>query len=73
MSSFGDAQLSASSVTTSVSGAGTSSKHSTVIGSGLLAVGSVTSLTVIVCSTSVKLPAQSVILYVLTIVNPPFA
>ena len=73
VSSFGDAQLSASSVTTSGSGSGTSSTHSTVIGSGLLAVGSVTSLTVIVCSTSVKLPAQSVILYVRVITNPPSA
>jgi len=56
-----------------MSGSGTSSKHSTVTGFGLLAVGLVLSSTVIVCSTSVELPAQSVILYVLVITVPPLA
>ncbi len=41
-------QLSASSVTTVISEAGTATEHSTTIGRGLLAVGCVTSSTVIV-------------------------
>ena len=73
VSSFGAAQLSAASVTTLMSSVGTSSIHSTVTGSGLLAVGSVTSFTVIVCSTVIEFPAQSVTLYVRVITVPPSA
>jgi hypothetical protein len=62
-------QLSASSVTTVISGAGTSAAHSTLIGAGLLAVGLVTSLIVIVWVTLIELPQSSVTLYVLVIVS----
>ncbi len=55
-------QLSASSVTTVISEAGTSKIHSTVTGNGLLAVGFVMSLTVIVWSTVIELPQSSVTL-----------
>ena len=55
-------QLSASSVTTVISGAGTSAAHSTLIGAGLLAVGSVTSLIVMAWVTLIELPQSSVTL-----------
>jgi len=55
-------QLSASSVTTVISGAGTSPEHWTLTGAGLLAVGSTVSSTVIVCSTVIELPQSSVTL-----------
>ena len=46
-------QLSASSVTTVISVAGTSNIHSTLTATGLEAVGSVISFTVIVCVTKI--------------------
>jgi hypothetical protein len=55
-------QLSASSVTTVTSGAGTLAAHSTLIGNGLLAVGGVISFIVIVCVTFIELPQSSVTL-----------
>ena len=55
-------QLSASSVTTVISAAGTSAAHSTLTGAGLLAVGGVTSLIVIVWVTLIELPQSSVTL-----------
>src|SRR5512143_3101385 len=60
-------QLSASSVTTDMSAAGTSPMHCTFIGAGLLAVGSVSSLTVIVWVTVMLLLQSSVILWVLVL------
>ena len=62
-------QLSASSVTTLMSTAGTSSIHSTFTATGLLAVGSVISLTVIVCVTLMEFPQLSVTEYVLVITS----
>src|SRR4030065_379262 len=58
-------QLSASSVTTMISGAGPSAMHCTFTGAGLLAVGLVLSTAVIVCVTLMLLPQSSVTLYVL--------
>src|SRR4030042_1577193 len=58
-------QLSASSVTNVISGAGTSAMHCTFTGAGLLAVGLVLSIAVIVCVTLMLLPQSSVTLYVL--------
>ena len=55
-------QLSASSVTTVITEAGTSATHSTLTPAGLLAVGSVISSTVIVCVTRIWLPQSSVTL-----------
>ena len=46
-------QLSASSMTTLISGVGTSKIHSTLIAVGFEAVGAVMSLTVIVCVTRI--------------------
>ena len=60
-------QLSASSVTTVISGTGTSPVHCTVTGAGLLAVGLVVSSMLIVCVAVLKLPHASVTLYVLVI------
>src|SRR4030042_366161 len=58
-------QLSASSFTTVISGAGTSAMHCTFTGVGLLAVGLVLSTAVIVCVTLMLFPQSSVTLYVL--------
>src|SRR6185503_16477244 len=60
----GTEQLSASSVTTVISGVGTSAIHCTVNGRGLLAVGGVVSSTVMVCVTVIAFPQASVTLYV---------
>src|SRR5678815_5668030 len=49
-------QLSASSVTTVISGAGTLAIHCTVTGAGLEAVGKISSFTVMVCVTVIELP-----------------
>src|ERR1051325_69869 len=65
-------QLSASSVTTAGFGDGIELKHSTLMSDGLLAVGFVTSCTLIVCITVIELPEQSVTLYVrCTVTGPP--
>ena len=55
-------QLSASSVTTVTSGAGTSATHSTLMSGGLEAVGSVVSLMIIFCTTLMELLQSSVML-----------
>src|SRR5436189_5280748 len=64
---IGPVQLSASSVTTVASGAGTSAIHVTVTGAGLLAVYGTKSCTVIVSVAVILLPHASVTLYVLVI------
>ena len=55
----GIVQLSASSVTTSIFGNGTSEIHETVIGTGLLAVGKIVSSIVINCVTLIAFPHTS--------------
>src|SRR6185295_9477249 len=62
-------QLSASSVTTLEFGATISLKHSTFCATGLLAVGLVTSSTLMVWYTLIEFPEQSVTLYVLVTVT----
>ena len=62
-------QLSAASVTTETSGAGTSPTHSTVSPIGFEAVGGVISLTVMVWVTFIELPQSSVTLYVRVMVS----
>ena len=62
-------QLSASSVTTETSGAGTSEIHSTVIFAGLLAVGGTLSSTVTVAVQLDELPLSSVTVNV-TVLSP---
>ena len=62
-------QLSKAFVTTEISEAGISSKHSTLISVGVSAVGSVTSRIIILCSTLIEFPHESVTLYVLVIVS----
>jgi hypothetical protein len=55
-------QLSASSITTLISGAGISAMHCTLTGAGLEAVGLVLSIAVMVWVTLVELPQSSVTL-----------
>ena len=62
-------QLSAASVTTEISAAGTSLIHSTVIPAGFEAVGGVISLTIMVWVTFIELPQSSVTLYVRVMVS----
>lgn len=62
-------QLSASSVIRLTSGAGTSAEHCTLTPAGAVPVGGVRSCTVINCTTSMKLPHGSVILYVLVMIS----
>ena len=52
-------QLSASSVTTVISAAGTSPIHSTFTATGLLAVGLISSLMVMICSQIAEFPSLS--------------
>ena len=62
---IGPVQLSASSVTTVTSGAGTSAIHATVTGAGLLAVGGISSLIVMICvNTLLIFPHTSVAIHV---------
>ena len=62
-------QLSASSVISSGSAAGTSAEHCTVTFAGAVPVGAMSSFTMMVWVTSMKLPQSSVTLYVLVMVS----
>ena len=58
-------------LTALISGAGTSAKHSTVIGGGQVITGGIFTCTVMICTFSVVIPQSSVRLQVRVIITSP--